>query len=95
MNLIYAAVATTILIVRAISRKSLTTSGIIAAILTAAIHALHPWNLPFTLLLVFYGLGTAATKVKHGIKAQLTVSSSGASGGEGGRNHVQVPLPCS
>ncbi|RPB06569.1 hypothetical protein P167DRAFT_514457, partial [Morchella conica CCBAS932] len=90
MNLIYATVATTLLVIRAISRKSLTTSGVIAAIFTAAVHALHPWNLPFTLLLVFYGLGTAATKVKHDIKAKLTLSSSGTPGGEGARNHVQV-----
>ncbi|KAL5116527.1 hypothetical protein ACEQ8H_005523 [Pleosporales sp. CAS-2024a] len=34
--------------------------------------------------------GNAATKAKHDIKAKLTQSANGASGGEGSRNHVQV-----
>jgi hypothetical protein len=93
MNLTFAAIATTLLVVRALSRKSLTVSGVLAAVLTAGIHALHPWNLPFVLLLVFYGLGTAATKVKHDIKAKLTISSSGTTGGEGPRTHSQVSPP--
>ena len=29
-------------------------------------------------------------QVKHDVKARLTVSSSGASGGEGARTHIQV-----
>ncbi len=31
-----------------------------------------------------------AFQVKHEVKAQLTLGSSGASGGEGARTHVQV-----
>ncbi|CUS07126.1 unnamed protein product [Tuber aestivum] len=90
MNLIFASLATTLLVARALSRNSLTTAGILSAILTAIIHALHPWNLPFVLLLTFYGLAMRATRVKHEVKAKLTVSSSGGAGGEGARNHVQV-----
>lgn len=93
MNLIFAIGATTILVVRAISRKSLTIAGILSAVLTASIHALHPWNLPFVLLLVFYGLAITATRVKHDVKERLTLSSSGAPGGEGPRNHIQVRMP--
>lgn len=93
MNLIFAGVATTLLVARALSRKSLTLSGILAAVLTAAVHAVHPWNLPFVLLITFYGLGTIATKIKHDVKAKLTLSSSGALGGEGARNHIQVLPP--
>lgn len=93
MNLIFAFLATTLLVVRAISRKSLTPTGILFAVLTAIIHALHPWNLPFILLITFYALGTTATKVKHEVKAKLTMSSSGAPGGEGARNHIQVHAP--
>lgn len=90
MNLIFAFIATTILVVRAVSRKSLNLAGIVSAVLTAAVHALHPWNLPFVLLLTFYSLSIYATRIKHDVKARLTLSSSGASGGEGPRNHVQV-----
>ncbi|KAG0134202.1 integral membrane protein DUF92-domain-containing protein [Tuber indicum] len=90
MNLIFASLATTFLVVRALSRKSLTPTGVLFAVLTAIIHALHPWNLPFVLLISFYALATAATKVKHEVKAKLTISSSGAPGGEGARNHIQV-----
>jgi uncharacterized protein (TIGR00297 family) len=64
--------------------------GILAAAATATIHALHPSPIPFTLLCVFFLLGTSATKVKHDIKATLTLSSSGSSGGEGPRTSIQV-----
>ncbi|OJJ04311.1 hypothetical protein ASPVEDRAFT_85713 [Aspergillus versicolor CBS 583.65] len=75
---------------RAWSRKSLTPLGLAAAALTAVAHALNPWSLPLFLLLVFYLGGTKATKVKHDIKAQLTLSATGSHGGEGARTHVQV-----
>ncbi|KAI9713413.1 MAG: hypothetical protein M1820_000795 [Bogoriella megaspora] len=79
------------LLYRAYSRKSLTPLGLFAAAITASIHAIHPWSVFFTLLGVFFLAGTAATKVKHGIKARLTQSaSSGSSGGEGPRTHIQV-----
>ncbi|KAJ9613234.1 hypothetical protein H2200_003176 [Cladophialophora chaetospira] len=82
-------IALTIL-ARAYLRRSLTPLGLLAAAVTATIHALHPSALPFTLLLVFFVLGTSATKVKHEVKATLTLSSSGSSGGEGPRTSIQV-----
>ena len=81
---------TLLIVLRAYRRKSLTTLGCVTAGTTALIHAAHPSALPFTLLLVFFVLGTSATKVKHDIKASLTLSSSGKSGGEGARTSVQV-----
>lgn len=53
---------------RAYSKKSLTPSGILAAFLTAVAHAVHPWNLPFVLLVVFFLAGTRATHVGGGAK---------------------------
>ncbi|KIW12063.1 hypothetical protein PV08_09337 [Exophiala spinifera] len=78
------------LLLRAYTRRSLTPLGLVSAGLTASIHALHPSALPFTLLGTFFLLGTQATKVKHDVKATLTQSSSGSSGGEGPRTSVQV-----
>ncbi|KAL2793818.1 integral membrane protein DUF92-domain-containing protein [Aspergillus keveii] len=75
---------------RAYSRKSLTPLGLVVAGLTAIAHALNPWSLPLILLLVFYVGGTKATKVKHDVKAQLTLSATGSHGGEGARTHNQV-----
>jgi uncharacterized membrane protein len=75
---------------RAYLRKSLTLIGCIAAASTATIHALHPSALPYSLLLVFFVIGTTATKVKHDVKKTLTLSSSGSSGGEGPRTSIQV-----
>lgn len=82
--------ATAALVYRAYSRKSLTPAGILAAFLTAVIHALHPSSVPFMLLVGFFLGGTTATKVKHDIKERLTISASGAAGGEGSRTHIQV-----
>ncbi|EPE10646.1 integral membrane protein [Ophiostoma piceae UAMH 11346] len=92
MKAIVAVPATLALVYRAYSKKSLTTGGIVAAALTAVAHAVHPWNMPFVLLIVFFLAGTRATHVKENIKAQLTVPAAGpsASGGEGPRTHVQV-----
>ncbi|RFU29797.1 hypothetical protein B7463_g6539, partial [Scytalidium lignicola] len=90
MKAIFAVPATLALVYRAWSHKSLTPVGIAAAVLTAIAHAIHPWNLPFVLLIVFFLAGTRVTKVKHDVKARLTVSASGSSGGEGARTHVQV-----
>ena len=81
---------TILLVARAYIRRSLTVPGCLCAALTAIIHALHPSPLPFTLLGVFFILGTTATKVKHDVKATLTLSSSGSSVGEGPRTSVQV-----
>ncbi|KAK2736395.1 hypothetical protein FQN57_000772 [Myotisia sp. PD_48] len=82
--------ATALLVYRAWSRKSLTPLGIIFAALTAIIHALHPSSVPFALLVVFFLGGTRVTKIKHNIKANLTVSATGLGGGEGPRTHIQV-----
>ncbi|KAL4782107.1 integral membrane protein DUF92-domain-containing protein [Aspergillus varians] len=78
------------LLYRAWSRKSLTPVGLITAGLTATAHALNPWSLPLFLLLVFYVGGTRATRVKHDIKAQLTLSATGSHDSEGPRTHIQV-----
>ncbi|KAL5355707.1 integral membrane protein DUF92-domain-containing protein [Aspergillus floccosus] len=78
------------LVHRAWSRKSLTPVGIIVAALTAIAHAIHPWSAPLILLVVFYLGGTKVTKVKHDIKARLTLSATGSEGGEGQRTHIQV-----
>ncbi|MAD85441.1 MAG: hypothetical protein CL912_20970 [Deltaproteobacteria bacterium] len=60
----YIAVPVTLaMVVRAYSHKSLTPAGIVAAVLTAAAHAVHPWSLPFALLIVFFLAGTRVTKV--------------------------------
>jgi uncharacterized membrane protein len=63
MKPIFAVPATLALVYRAWSHKSLKPAGIVVAALTAAVHALHPWNLPFVLLVVFFLAGTRVTKV--------------------------------
>ncbi|KAJ6099052.1 hypothetical protein N7467_000587 [Penicillium canescens] len=78
------------LVYRAWSRKSLTPLGLVVAGCSASAHALHPWSAPVALLAVFYFGGTKVTKVKHEIKARLTLSATGTEGGEGPRNHIQV-----
>lgn len=92
MKAIIAVPATAALIYRAWSHKSLTPLGIAAATATAVAHAIHPWNLPFALLCVFFLAGTRVTKVKKDVKTTLTLSSRGSSGGEGPRTHVQGKL---
>ena len=69
---------TLLILYRSYSHASLTPSGLLTAGLTATIHALHPNPLPFTLLLIFFVFGTAATKVKKEVKATLTLSSTGS-----------------
>ncbi|KXJ91142.1 integral membrane protein DUF92-domain-containing protein [Microdochium bolleyi] len=90
MKPLIAVPATLALVYRAYSHKSLTPFGIVVAAATAVAHAVHPWNLPFALLVVFFLAGTRATKVKKDIKATLTMNAQGSSGGEGPRTHVQV-----
>ncbi|KAH8879987.1 hypothetical protein GQ53DRAFT_17145 [Thozetella sp. PMI_491] len=90
MRPIIAVPAIAALVYRAYSKKSLTPAGIFVAFLTAVAHAVHPWNLPFVLLAVFFLAATRATHVKEEHKAKLTVNATGASGGEGPRTHVQV-----
>jgi uncharacterized membrane protein len=96
MKPILAVPATLALCYRAYSHKSLTPLGIFTAALTAAAHAVHPWNLPFVLLVVFFLAGTRVTKVKKEVKERLTIHASGGSGahgGEGPRTHVQGWFP--
>jgi uncharacterized membrane protein len=52
------------LVYRAWSRKSLTPVGILTALATAVVHAVHPWSVFFALLAVFFLAGNAATKVR-------------------------------
>ncbi|KAL8934969.1 MAG: hypothetical protein Q9211_004951 [Gyalolechia sp. 1 TL-2023] len=82
--------ATAALVWRAYFRRSLTPAGIVVATLTATVHAIHPWSVFYALLVVFFLAGTSVTKVKHHVKASLTLSSLGSSGGEGPRTHIQV-----
>lgn len=89
MKPIIAGPALGLMIYRAYSKKSLTTGGLIAATLTGIAHAVHPWNLPFVLLCVFFLAGTRVTHIKEDVKAKLTVASKGTSGGEGPRTYVQ------
>ncbi|KAM3426826.1 hypothetical protein NHJ13734_009248 [Beauveria thailandica] len=90
MKPVIAIPATLALIVFAAARRSLTPMGLVAATATAAAHAYHPWNMPFALLVAFFLAGTRVTKIKKDVKAKLTLSAAGASGGEGPRTHVQV-----
>ncbi|KAF3066406.1 Transmembrane protein 19 [Daldinia childiae] len=90
MKAVIAIPATLALVYRAYSHKSLTPLGILTAALTAAAHAVHPWNLPFVLLCVFFLAGTRVTKIKANVKSGLTLHSQGSAGGEGPRTHVQV-----
>ncbi|KYK60961.1 DUF92 domain protein [Drechmeria coniospora] len=90
MKAIIAIPATLALVIRASKKNSLTPAGLVAATLTAAAHAYHPWNLPFVLLCVFFLAGTRVTHIKENVKATMTVQSRGTPGGEGPRTHVQV-----
>jgi uncharacterized membrane protein len=64
MKAIIAVPVTLAMVYRAWSHKSLTPAGIIAAALTAVAHAVHPWSLPFALLIIFFLAGTRVTKVR-------------------------------
>lgn len=102
MNPLLATICIAALVYRAYSHNSLTPAGILAAVVTATIHALHPWPVFFALLCLFFLAGTAATKVKADIKASLTLHESpvasepdgraepSSGGGEGPRTHIQV-----
>ena len=64
MKAIIAVPITLGIIYRAWSHQTLTPTAIVAAGLTAAAHAVHPWSLPFVLLMVFFLAGTRVTKVR-------------------------------
>ena len=63
MQLIIAVPVTGAMVLRAYARQSLTPLGIVAAVATAAAHAVHPWSVFFTLLIAFFMAGTYVTKV--------------------------------
>lgn len=108
MKLIVAVPITLVMVYRAWSKASLTHAGIVAAILTAGAHAIHPWSVPFGLLITFFLAGTRVTKVcflsfswfrkayemkiKHNIKSKLTIQASGDVGKESSRTHIQGNL---
>lgn len=71
MKAIFAVPATLALVYRAWSRNSLTPAGLVVAALTAVAHAIHPWNLPFVLLVVFFLAGTKVTNVCMNYLLQL------------------------
>lgn len=77
MKAIIAVPITLGMVYRAHSHKSLTPAGIVAAVFTAIAHAVHPWSLPFTLLIVFFLAGTKVTKV-----CSLSTPGEGRGGGE-------------
>lgn len=77
MKAIIAVPATLLLVLRAYSKKSLTPGGIVAATLTAIAHAVHPWNLPFVLLVVFFLAGTRATHVSRAPRASFFLTGKG------------------
>ncbi|KAF8463072.1 integral membrane protein DUF92-domain-containing protein [Kalaharituber pfeilii] len=102
LRILITVLTTFLLVYRAHTRRSLTPPAIFSAVLTAIIHSLHPTALPFTLLIVFYFLGTTATKAKAKEKALLTIASTGGhthspstsqvhgGAGGGGRGAIQV-----
>lgn len=65
--------------------------------MTAIVHGLHPSPVPFVLLILFFLLGTTATKVKQDVKSTLTLSSTGHGSGattaslNRSKDHVSVP----
>ncbi|KXS95478.1 hypothetical protein AC578_6859 [Pseudocercospora eumusae] len=82
--------ATACLVAFAILKNKLTPAGILAGIISATIHMLHPWRAFFWLLIAFFITGTIVTKIGHTAKSHLTQSSTGGHGGEGPRTAIQV-----
>jgi hypothetical protein len=54
----------TALVLYSAAKNKLTLGGIVAAVVTAAIHMLHPWGVFFNLLVAFFIAGTIGTKVR-------------------------------
>ncbi|KAG5359849.1 Transmembrane protein 19 [Yarrowia sp. C11] len=57
---------------RAHKNKSLTPAGIVAAVITGIIHAVHPWSVCMVLLFAFYVPSSKFTKMKADFKSTLT-----------------------
>ncbi|KAK6534629.1 hypothetical protein TWF281_005936 [Arthrobotrys megalospora] len=90
MHLALSSAITALVAYRAYTRKSLTPVGILAAVGTALIHAIHPFStMNICLLFGFYLVGNSATKHKHAIKQNLTISAAG-SHTVTTRTHIQV-----
>ena len=51
------------LVAYSFTKKKLTPDGIVAAVVTAVVHMMHPWSVFFYLLVTFFLAGTTATKV--------------------------------
>ncbi|GAM88600.1 hypothetical protein ANO11243_066340 [Dothideomycetidae sp. 11243] len=81
---------TALLVLYSLLRHKLTPPGVLAALLTALLHISFPSGLAFQSLVLFFLLGTIATRVGHRAKHGLTTSSTGGVGGETARNTVQV-----
>ncbi|ANB15895.1 hypothetical protein AWJ20_3539 [Sugiyamaella lignohabitans] len=77
--------------VRAYRRKSLTTAGIVIAVITGIIHSATDSSVNLALLIGFFITGTVFTKVKADVKRSLTVhiDDKGSEFHET-RNHIQV-----
>ncbi|CCH44811.1 Transmembrane protein [Wickerhamomyces ciferrii] len=78
---------------RSYSHKSLTNSGILAALITGFIHSLPPSNLYLTLIVTFYLTSSKATKYKENIKSKLTKTpkeKSSLTKSHDQRTHIQV-----
>lgn len=67
--------------VRAHRRSSLTSAGILAALVVGTVHALHPYRI-LPLLLVFFLCGTKLTGWGHDIKAELLAESESQTSAE-------------
>lgn len=82
MHLYIAVPAIAALVIRAYVKKSLTPAGLVAAALTAVVHAIHPWSIFFALLVVFFLGGTSVTKVQLSSSTMLMYGDlhCGASG---------------
>ncbi len=63
MQPLVATAVTAVILARALLHGSLTPLGIVAALITAVAHALHPWPVFYALLIVFFLGGTTVTKV--------------------------------
>ncbi|CDR38679.1 CYFA0S02e04500g1_1 [Cyberlindnera fabianii] len=76
---------------RAYSKKSLTTSGIVAAIITGIVHALPQSNLPLILLITFFITSSKATHYKEEQKGSKVKIPGGKTAAEQSqRTYVQV-----
>ncbi|KAF2152268.1 hypothetical protein K461DRAFT_293947 [Myriangium duriaei CBS 260.36] len=81
---------TTLLVLYSHLRHKLTLPAILLATFTSLLHSSTPSSLPFWSLILFFALGTIATRIGHAAKSHLTLSATGGSGAEGARNAAQV-----